>query len=105
MYLERLFFVLFKYILPCRSSPEGILKIKFLRLSFYSKLAFSHGEHKKVNKIQGFSISSSGVQPMVLAGVHFLCNIHQPKAIYLNKLPIQAKRINMQERDIMYYAF
>ena len=59
MYLERLFFVLFKYILPCRSSPEGILKIKFLRLSSYSKLAFSHGEHKKVNKIQGFSVSKA----------------------------------------------
>ena len=87
MYLERLFFVLFKYILPCRSSPEGILKIKFLRLSFYSKLAFSHGEHKKVNKIQGFSLF---FLKTVVAGaslIHsswfltFLCNIHQLKAI------------------------
>ena len=87
MYLERLFFVLFKYILPCRSSPEGILKIKFLRLSFYSKLAFSHGEHKKVNKIQGFSLffpqNCGGwwqpyTQFLVLT---FLCNIHQLKAI------------------------
>ena len=72
MYLERLFFVLFKYILPCRSSPEGILKIKFLRLSFYSKLAFSHGEHKKVKRTQGFSISSSGGGGDTNTRVHFI---------------------------------
>ena len=91
MYLERLFFVLFKYILPCRSSPEGILKIKFLRLSFYSKLAFSHGEHKKVNKIQGFSVSKA---VLVVVGCgskreresfYILCNIHQIKQYtYIN---------------------
>ena len=92
MYLERLFFVLFKYILPCRSSPEGILKIKFLRLSFYSKLAFSHGEHKKVNKIQGFSVSKA-VLVVVSCGskrerereFYILCNIHQIKQYtYIN---------------------